>query len=105
MDTDAGQVEIASVELCFGYDSNDESRGKIDYMGDVCGWRAIAAAIPSIVVEDWHGGKWSSWCQCCCCSVAATVAVGCFVLWRMDSKSRRRSAVVGFMIWSSLRSN
>ena len=55
-------MAIAGIELCFGYCNNDELHGKIDCMGDLYGQRAIAAAILSIVVEDWHGGKWSSWC-------------------------------------------
>ena len=42
---------------------------------DLYGRRVIAAAIPSIVVDDWHGGEWSSWCRCCCC--CCSVAVGC----------------------------
>ena len=70
----AGRVAIAGVELCFGYDSNNELRRQIDCMGVFYGGRAIATAIPSIVVEDWYGGKWSSWCRlpvagacpCCC---------------------------------------
>ena len=105
MDADAGRVAIVGVELCFGYDNNDESCRQTDCMGDFYGRRAIAAAIPSIVMEDCRGGGWSSWCWCCSCCCSGAVAVGCSVPWRVGDKSLRRSAVVGFVTWNSLRRN
>ena len=92
---------IAGVELCFGYDSNDESHRQIDCMGDLYSRRAITANVPSIVVEDWNGGKWTAWCRCCYFSVV----VGCFVSWCVGGKSWRRSAIIGFVTWNSLRRN
>ena len=32
-DANAGRVAIADVEFCFNYDGNDESCGRVDWMG------------------------------------------------------------------------
>ena len=32
-DVNAGRVAIADVEFCFNYDGNDESCGRVDWMG------------------------------------------------------------------------
>jgi len=61
------------------------------------------ALMPSMVVEHWRGGKWSSGAGDVVVgsvAVAVLVVLFCFVAWvgGAGGKSRRRSEVVGFVI-------
>ena len=45
--------------MCFNCSGNDESRWLIDSAGGCDVWRAMVAAMPSIVLENWGGGWWN----------------------------------------------
>ena len=80
MDTDAARkMALVGVEFCFNHDCNAKSLQRIDWMGGYDGWRAMVAAMPSIVAESrWRKVGVYGWWWCCLCCFA--VAVFCFAV-------------------------
>ena len=75
-DADAEQVDIVGVEMCLGYDSNDELRGKIDCMGDLYLW--LESASRNYSINSCGGLGWRK--VKCMVPVRAGVAVALLLL-------------------------